>query len=735
MGEHAHIANNKKANAAKGDAAFFMPVIQAKLSVNQPGDRYEQEADAMAERVMGMEDTSSTQPFFKPSHLPVQRKCQHCEDEEKGIQRKEDTCNTPKLSPGNESYINSLNDKGSPLSAAEKNFFEPRMGYDLSGVRLHTGGEAAASAKDVNALAYTHSNHIVFGAGQYRPDTDNGKRLMAHELTHTIQQGGADKGVQKKGIATTPLPAGNTIQRDNDKNAPKPAVGNGSPKKDDAKDDKKPSDDSANKVSADAKPAAGIGFFDYASLRKTFDDLILKMPARYKSAYDKYKETHTDFFIFDLSESRKLASDEMISIWNLSNAFVYKTYSPYKDYTSLSDKGVGLSDSVKIMESLSGVSSTYINLASLVLHRDVSKYLSTDLPDTLKQNLGFIILTGLALQGGVTAINYATNKEVDFVSLLNPVLSTYTEPPAGLNNLYELNNIPDPRWKTPFTLNPGLDLNYTKDNKDAAAPGFNFNLGVNIASIMGKYPDKDADKKNYNGLELYPFYNYSHLYTRDGAEPPAKTDKNFGGVFAGANGVYGLAEAGVTTGPNGVNETYGQGALVLKNLDRLKYLRVGLEGDKRDTSDEARLRLDTAIKFGVIDSDKWQFNVGGSMSTLASTRTANGNIDYGAGLELYHKQQSGDKKDTYATGGEFGFTSRQQDPFDERSQRLLTVKATAVFFGVVRVGLQYDKVSGAGPANMFTPLAPNATLPSSAVAGFVGLDLSRFIDRDEKKKP
>lgn len=520
------------------------------------------------------------------------------------------------------------------------------------------------------------------------------------------------------------LAVNNTIQRDDDKNAQKPVDNEAN--KDEAKDDKKP---------ADVKPKASIGFFDYPSLRKTFDDLVLTMPGRYKSAYEKYKQTHTDFFVFDLSESRKLASDEMISLWNLSNAFVYKAYSPYKDYTSLSDKGVGFSDSVKIMESLSGVSSTYINLASLVLHRDVAKYLSTDFPDTLKQNLVFVILTGLALQGGVTAINYATNKEVDFVSLLNPLLAKYTEPPAGLNNPYELNNIPDPRWKTPFTLNPGLDLNYTRDNKDAAAPGFNANLGINFAAILGKYPNKDADKKNYNGLELYPFYNYSYLYTRDGAAPPAKTDKNFGGVFAGANGVYGLAEAGITTGPNGASETYGQGALVLKNLDRLKYLRLGLEGDKRDTSAEARLRLDTALKFGLIDSDKWQFNIGGTASALASTGTANGNIDYGAGLELYHKEQSGDKKDTYATGGELGFTSRLQDPFDERSQRLLTIKATAVFAGVVRIGLQYDSVSGTGTNNMFTPLAPNASLPGSAVTGFVGLDLARFIDRDEKKKP
>src|SRR3569833_4388533 len=116
-----------------------------------------------------------------------------------------------------------------------------------------------------------------------------------------------------------------------------------------------------------------------------------------------------------------------MAMWNLANALVYKATSPYKDYTSLSSKGIGFSDSIKIAESLSGVSSTYINLASIVLHKDIAKYLSDDLPDTIKQNLGVVILTGLMVQGGVAALYFAGNKEVDLVSLVSPVLAGYTE--------------------------------------------------------------------------------------------------------------------------------------------------------------------------------------------------------------------------------------------------------------------------------------------------------------------
>jgi hypothetical protein len=78
---------------------------------------------------------------------------------------------------------------GSPLSESVQSFFGPRFGYDFSGVRVHTSDQAAHSARAVNALAYTAGRDVVFGAGQYSPDTESGRRLLAHELTHVVQQG------------------------------------------------------------------------------------------------------------------------------------------------------------------------------------------------------------------------------------------------------------------------------------------------------------------------------------------------------------------------------------------------------------------------------------------------------------------------------------------------------------------------------------------------------------------
>src|SRR5512146_1332002 len=84
-----------------------------------------------------------------------------------------------------------LRSPGQPLGPAERAYMEPRFGQDFSQVRVHTDEKAAASALSVNALAYTVGREIVFAAGQYLPATAAGRRLLAHELTHVVQQGAA----------------------------------------------------------------------------------------------------------------------------------------------------------------------------------------------------------------------------------------------------------------------------------------------------------------------------------------------------------------------------------------------------------------------------------------------------------------------------------------------------------------------------------------------------------------
>jgi len=178
----------------KKNQVFFQP----KLTVNQPGDEYEHEADATADKVMRVEEANAGRSFFNSSPFPIQRKRQHCEEDERKMQRKESVNGVAQPGGQTEDYINSLNGGGRPLAQVEKDFFQPRFGFDFSNVRVHTDAAASQSAKQVNALAYTHSNNIVFGSGQYQPGSESGQKLMAHELTHVIQQGGSNGHVQKQ---------------------------------------------------------------------------------------------------------------------------------------------------------------------------------------------------------------------------------------------------------------------------------------------------------------------------------------------------------------------------------------------------------------------------------------------------------------------------------------------------------------------------------------------------------
>jgi Domain of unknown function (DUF4157) len=135
--------------------------------------------------------------FFHAAPV-VQRKCEHCEEEDKKLNRVADKKEDEKLqrkeaadsstSNGTSSYIQTLNGKGSALPKAEQQFFSARMGYDFSHVRVHTGNEAAASAKEVHAKAYTIGNNIVFNEREYNAGSTEGKTLLAHELTHVVQQ-------------------------------------------------------------------------------------------------------------------------------------------------------------------------------------------------------------------------------------------------------------------------------------------------------------------------------------------------------------------------------------------------------------------------------------------------------------------------------------------------------------------------------------------------------------------
>ena len=163
------------------------PRLQCKLTIGAVNDPLEAEADHLADQVMRMPDSGvsvSSGPF------QVSRKCAACEEEDKKLQAKP----VGTLAQGEAPPIvhDVLNSSGQPLDSATRAFMEPRLGHDFSKVRVHFDTLSAKSAGAVNALAYTVGAHLVFGSAQFRPQAEDGRELIAHELVHVVQQAGSD---------------------------------------------------------------------------------------------------------------------------------------------------------------------------------------------------------------------------------------------------------------------------------------------------------------------------------------------------------------------------------------------------------------------------------------------------------------------------------------------------------------------------------------------------------------
>jgi len=120
------------------------------------------------------------------NHTVAGEECAECR--KKRLQRKAANHTEPAEIPPIVNEV--LHSPGQPLDPSTRAFLEPRFGYEFSHVRVHTDGKAAESAQAMNALAYTIGKNVVFGTGQYRPHTDSGTKLLAHELVHVVQQHG-----------------------------------------------------------------------------------------------------------------------------------------------------------------------------------------------------------------------------------------------------------------------------------------------------------------------------------------------------------------------------------------------------------------------------------------------------------------------------------------------------------------------------------------------------------------
>lgn len=149
--------------------------VQPKLTIGAPDDRFEREADRIADAVMRA--PADAAPLTAP--VRVQRIGAGPEAGGAGME-----------APASVDAV--LASPGRPLDAGTRQFMEARMGHDFSRVRVHTDARAAASTREVSARAFTVGQNVAFGAEEYKPGTTEGRRLLAHELVHTLQQSRGD---------------------------------------------------------------------------------------------------------------------------------------------------------------------------------------------------------------------------------------------------------------------------------------------------------------------------------------------------------------------------------------------------------------------------------------------------------------------------------------------------------------------------------------------------------------
>ena len=260
--------------------------LQAKLRIDKPGDKYELEADKIADQVMRMpemttcldckekgEEPLQTKPITtqitplvrrqvepeEEEEEPIQGKLESSllqkqvepeeeeekeiqtksiveeisplvqkqdeeEEEEELIQAKSNSSSTVGITSSVESNINSLKGRGQPLPESTRSYFEPRFGYDFSDVKIHSDRKASETASSINAKAFTSGSDVAFGAGEYSPETDSGRRLLAHELTHVIQQNKSSPANINSSkdnnpadfISKSTIGQGNLLQRDDE---------------------------------------------------------------------------------------------------------------------------------------------------------------------------------------------------------------------------------------------------------------------------------------------------------------------------------------------------------------------------------------------------------------------------------------------------------------------------------------------------------------------------------------
>ncbi|MEO1352868.1 MAG: DUF4157 domain-containing protein [Cyanobacteria bacterium J06635_15] len=175
--------------------------LQAKLTIGEPDDKYEQEADRVAQNVVQRINSLQSEPA--PQDETVQRRTDEDELQMKPMLRRQAVLGGGDASSELETSINHAKGTGQPLDLGLQRSMGQAMGADFSGVKVHADAQADQLNRSIQAKAFTTGEDVFFRKGEYNPSSKSGQELIAHELTHVVQQTGS--GIQRKEINTKPI--------------------------------------------------------------------------------------------------------------------------------------------------------------------------------------------------------------------------------------------------------------------------------------------------------------------------------------------------------------------------------------------------------------------------------------------------------------------------------------------------------------------------------------------------
>ncbi len=198
------VAERTRAHATPSEDLQQMPLwaqnglsIQTSLQINAPGDKYEREADRVADQVMRMPAPVVQRKACSCGQLAsLDGRCPECKKKNLGIQRMISGDASQTMAPSTGSQA--LQQPGRPLDHTTRSFMESRFGANFGEVNIHTGLQSIQMNRDLNAHAFTVGSNIYFNRGMYNPQSRAGKHLLAHELTHVVQQRAGGHALQRK---------------------------------------------------------------------------------------------------------------------------------------------------------------------------------------------------------------------------------------------------------------------------------------------------------------------------------------------------------------------------------------------------------------------------------------------------------------------------------------------------------------------------------------------------------